>query len=546
MKIKSKIGLFFISASLLLVTNCSSNKNPKQIENKKNGGIINISLFDPVETFDPNKILYNSDWQVSMLLYEGLVGYKSSYYNLEPLIAESWEVKEDGSIYIFYLRDNVYFQDSPCFANLQGRKVNADDVMFTFQRIADSKKPSVNFSLFCDKIIGMKDYQKGKAESIEGIKVIDSLTVEFKLTKPFTTFLNILASSAAYIIPHEAIEFFKEDFYKHPVGTGSFKISYWLPTEELFLIKNKNYWGKDSSGIQLPYIDGISYKFLSDNSLDITGFFNEKLDLIIVNKSKYRKIKQSSTNKKFTTIKTKPGLGIKFFAFSMDKKNPLTSYTKLREAIAAAFDRSKIFDVKDSNDNLMNSLVPQQILDLNAKEHSYDLSKAKKIISGLPDKVKSEIFSVCSSVKSRDSELLVKGMKDIGLKVKLDVHAKNYYRGIINERPDIFRVSMLPSFPDPTEYYALFYSKSGKDNNLAQYKNPKYDELFEASLYEQNKEKRKDIFRKLEDILFNDIPIIYVSHEPSKYVLLSEKVKNFKFRTIFPDFRYLWVENETH
>ncbi|NOX66730.1 MAG: ABC transporter substrate-binding protein [Chlorobi bacterium] len=287
MRIKSKIGLFLISISFLLITNCSTSENSDPIDNNKSSGILNLSLFNPVETFDPNKIIYDSDWLASMQLYEGLVGYKGSYDDLEPLIAESWDVKDSGSVYIFYIRDNVYFHDSPCFPNLQGRKVTANDILFTFKRIADTKSPNVNFSLFADKIVGIKDYQEGKAKSIEGIRIIDSKTVEFRLTKPFVTFLEILATSSAYIIPHEAVEFFKEDFYKHPVGTGPFKISYWLPTEELFLIKSKNYWGEDSNGNQLPYIDGISYKFLSDYSLDITEFFNGKLDFIFVNREKF-------------------------------------------------------------------------------------------------------------------------------------------------------------------------------------------------------------------------------------------------------------------
>ncbi|NOX66728.1 MAG: hypothetical protein GXO85_13300, partial [Chlorobi bacterium] len=62
----------------------------------------------------------------------------------------------------------------------------------------------------------------------------------------------------------------------------------------------------------------------------------------------------------------------------------------------------------------------------------------------------------------------------------------------------------------------------------------------------QNKEKREEIFRKLENILFDDIPVIYATHQQAEYVLLSDRVKSFKFRSIFPDFRYLWVKDEKH
>ncbi|NOX66729.1 MAG: hypothetical protein GXO85_13305, partial [Chlorobi bacterium] len=191
---------------------------------------------------------------------------------------------------------------------------------------------------------------------------------------------------------------------------------------------------------------------------------------MLIGKSSSLQLKRSSTDKKYSIIKAKPWLTIRFFAFSMDNKSPLTSNKLLRKAIVEAYNRNKFSDTDDV-DNLTNTLVPSHLLGFNLEEHPYNLSNAKKIVSELPDKIKSKVYTVCSSIKSRDAELLVEGMRNIGLKVKLDVHAKNYYRSIMNDRPDIFRVSMMPSFPDPTEYYALFYSKSGKDNNLAQYNN---------------------------------------------------------------------------
>jgi ABC-type transport system substrate-binding protein len=201
--------LCILVVSSCLFFSCTEN----QLSNKSQyGGIINLEYSDPASTLDPIKILFGSDWLVSSLVYEGLVGYTENYNELEPLIAQSWKVTDNGRTYIFHLRKNCYFNSDACFGKVSTRKVSAYDVKYSFERIADPSSGCLNKSLFENKIVGWRDFVENRENEISGIVVLDSLTIQFNLTNPFVTFLKILATPTAYIIPHEAIEFYKKRF----------------------------------------------------------------------------------------------------------------------------------------------------------------------------------------------------------------------------------------------------------------------------------------------------------------------------------------------
>ena len=141
-----------------------------------------------------------------------------------------------------------------------------------------------------------------------------------------------------------------------------------------------------------------------------------------------------------------------------------------------------------------------------------------------------------------DIREIKKSVDNLELSAALEVEPIQYYNKIIDERPDIFRVSMLPCYPDPEEYYALFYSKSGTSINLTAYQCAEFDSIFEKSMFEQNNEKRIRLFLRLEDILKRDVPAIFISHEGLRYYLVPTFVEGLKVRYFVPDYRQVWIK----
>ena len=180
---------------------------------------------NPAETFDPPRIAFLPDWEMASLIYEGLVGYGDDAAGLRPVLAERWQELDGGRRWIFHLRGDVFFHDDPCFPGGRGRRFTAQDVIYTFERLANPKTDSPNWYLLAGKVEGIDAFHAGRAFSIQGIRMLDDGRVEFRLTKTYASFLKSLATQIGMIAPREAVEYYGSEFGNHPVGTGPFRLA---------------------------------------------------------------------------------------------------------------------------------------------------------------------------------------------------------------------------------------------------------------------------------------------------------------------------------
>src|SRR5690606_21812794 len=151
-----------------------------------------------VNTFNPQKA--SSGLIVDTLaaqLYDRLLDVDPYTYRLVPELAESWEVLDNGATYRFRLRNDVAFQTTAWFTPT--RKLNADDVTFTFQRIFDRKHPWHNINGSSFPYFDSLQF----ADSVESVRKIDNRTVEFRLRQPDASFLWHLATHYASVMSAE-------------------------------------------------------------------------------------------------------------------------------------------------------------------------------------------------------------------------------------------------------------------------------------------------------------------------------------------------------
>lgn len=536
--------IFALLFSFLFFLSCSDKNNKKNINGIPTGGTLKILINNPVSTLDPIRILYDSDFKLASVIYEGLVEFDSDG-NIRPLLAESWEKLDGGKRWIFRLRKNVYFQNDPCFKNGKGKKFTADDVLYTFKRMAKPNSLMVNPELFNDKIKGFKQFHSGAANSIEGIKILDSARIEFTLTKPYVTFLKLLATPYSFIVPHEAIEFCGKNFAKHPVGTGPFRLAQWQKWKQILLVKNQHYWGKSLKGLQLPYLDQIVFNVAAQSKLIIPDFIKGETNILVVNKLQFNELRREpGFTKKYGFLKSEKGLGLRFFGFSMSNKSTISKMKEIRKAIVFAFDKKKLFNPEKFSEHIAYSLVPQHLLSNKYKKsYTFNLNKAKRIVKNLPVYARKDTIEIFSSIKAPAVVALSEALKELGIQSKITVKKLNYYEDIISGKPDIFRVSMFPSFPDPEEFYLLFYSNSSKNINLCGYKNKQYDRLLERSMFEQDPGKRNNLFLKLEKILSEDAPALYLTHEGTKYYVYPKWIHGISLKFNIPSYKTVWMDN---
>jgi len=515
--------------AFIIIYNCSPDRKNESSDSPVYGGTLNITCLASLDNLDPQKILFKTDLKIASLIYEGLTKFNEHGPDPAPGLARSWQVLDNGRKIIFKLRNDVYFQNDPCFPNGKGRHLTATDIIYTFSRISEPTINCPNSYLFSDKIAS--------------ISKIDSLTLEFHLKKPYVSFLKILATPAAFIVPREAVEFYQDNFRQHPVGTGPFRLASWQQLEQLFLVKNDHYWQLDIKGQNLPYLDAVKVKLLSNPVQSISELYKGSLHVLSLKEIYCKRLvdQKDFDQKNLRMIKT-PALDLRFFGFSLDTSSTVAVYRELRKAIALCFNRTALLDTTEQ-DNFLNSTIAPGFLLSGYHQNWYDfnLGKAIQIIKQLPSEVVNRPILISSNFESKELLELHKNIEAAGLKPIIDLHKVDYYPYIFKNRPHLFRTSFRPGYPDPEDYYNLFYSKNTQNSNITGYNNPEFDNLLEHAMVEQNRDQRLAYFKKLENILKMDVPAILLPSATSVYHIMSKNIKGLKIHYNIENYTHVWI-----
>ena len=259
------ILLLICTLSNLLSCNRSINEiNNKQVfrynEHK------NINSLDPAFAKDNANI-----WAVNQL-FNGLVEM-DDMMQVKPSISSDWNISENGTLYTFNIRSDIYFHEHEIFGNKKTRVVNASDFEFSFNRLIDPEISSPGSWIF---------------DNVRSFKAVDNNKFQIKLKNPFPAFLGLLSMKYCSVVPKEIIEFYGEDFRKNPVGTGPFYFKKWFENNKLVFRKNKKYFEIDSNGKKLPYLESIAITFLPDKQSEYSQFIQGNLDFISGIDSSYK------------------------------------------------------------------------------------------------------------------------------------------------------------------------------------------------------------------------------------------------------------------
>ncbi|WP_316821696.1 ABC transporter substrate-binding protein [Pedobacter gandavensis] len=509
------ISHIFYGLLLFLLASCG--KRAEEQEKK----VFNMNLDQNLTSLDPAFARnQNALWMVNQI-FNGLVQIDSNLNTL-PCLAKSWEISKDGLNYTFHLRDDVYFHDDPIFPQGKGRKVKADDFVYSFYRLIDPKVASSGSWIFSDKV---KDQQNFIA--------LNDSTFQIKLNKPFPPFLSLLTAQYASVVPKEIVEHYGKDFRNHPIGTGPFKFKYWKEDEVLVLLKNEKYWEKDN-GQQLPYLDAVKVTFISDKQSAFMNFIKKDLDFFDKVDGSYRDdilTKSGKMTRKykgdFQLIKS-PYLCTEYLGFLVDTsksiaKNSPVKYLKVRQAINYAIDKPKLIKYLRNSIGIPATagFVPQGMPGFDSrvvKGYHYEPEKAAKLLAeaGFPNGKGMPQITLSTSTTYKDLMEFIQGeLNAIGIKVKVDASPNASLRDMMSKNAvNFFRGSWIADYGDAENYLAVFYSKNKVPDgpNYTGYFNKAYDRLFESSYYENDPQKRYKLYQKMDSMVMtyaNIVPILY-------------------------------------
>lgn len=506
----------YIILGFLAIVLCScENENPNAGKKVfRYNEAANINTLDPAYAKDQAMI-----W-VDVQLYNGLVQMDNNL-NVIPSIAKSWNVSNDGLEYTFYLRNDVYFHPHELFENGK-RRVVASDFVYSLNRIVDAKtmSPGAVFFENVEKINGRYSFFAP-----------NDTTFVVRLKQAFAPFLGILTMPYASVLPKEIVEHYKEDFRKHPIGTGPFKFKMWKENVKLVLVKNEDYFETDSLGQRLPYLDAVAISFIVDKQSVFLEFVKGNIDFISGIDPNYKDEVLTRSGKlqpkyrdKINLI-TQPYLNTEYLGFKMDlndENNPLND-KRVRQAINYGFSREKMIKYMRNNIGTAGEfgIIPLGLagFDSTSKTYTYNPEKSKQLLAeaGYPNGKGMQEITLSTTASYLDlCKYIQQQLGLLGIKVKIDVNPPAALREHIAQgKTQWFRGSWIADYPDAENYLSLFYSKNHcpKGSNYTHFSSKEYDKLYEKAILETDYEKRIALYKKMNAIIIEESPIVVLYYD---------------------------------
>lgn len=551
------------------------------------GGTLRFNETDKLQSLFPLAITDAISSHVASQIYEGLVKFDPRTLQIIPCVAEKWEIDSAGTRYVFHLRKDVKFQDDACFPDGKGRLVTADDFKYSFEMLCRNEPSNANFiSTFKGRVVGADEFYNAganaKAGTLKGITVIDPNTIEVHLSAPGISFLSILANPAASVVPHEAVEKYGDRMH---VGTGPFIISNVAnDTSSIVLVRNENYYGSDTLGNQLPFLDSISITYLDNKTSELDLFQQGKLDFVWGLSSEAVK---TFVPQVISDFEQKPP---KFlldhsseFVTQMYVFNTTTAPfndVKVRQAFCYAIDRNHIVDdvlAREAYGPGINGICPPALPGYRASDiKGYELVKesedstrnqkeaeralARRLFSeagyGMGKKPFPNVKLVINSGGSRNTQVaeeIQNQLREV-LNVNLEIANVSFQQKLSDERygkADIFRSAWVADYPSAESFLSLFYGADvPTDNskpsypNTSRYSNPEFDKLYDQARSAKTQGEANKLFFQAEQLMMNDAPVMILWYDEN-YRLTQYHVKNFYTNPMrYLDFSQVYLKEE--
>lgn len=487
------VGLFMISCQ----------KKPSEFDDSQ---VFKYNEHSNISSLDPAFAKKQADIWAIHQLFNGLVQLDDSLH-VQPDIAKSWEITDEGKTYKFNLRNDVYFHKHNLFGKDSTRNVKASDFEYSFNRLLDSKVASPG---------------RWVLQNVHEFKAHNDSTFIIGLKKPFPPFLGLLSMKYCSVVPKEIVEQFGNQFRSNPIGTGPFQFKLWVENTKLVFRKNKSYYEKDINGKQLPYLEAVAITFLPDKQSEFLQLAQGNIDFLSGLDASYKDdilTVEGKLNARYNddlNMVTGAYLNTEYLGFKMDIEYP-TSSLLLRKAINYGFDREKmiLYMRNGIGTPAINGFIPKGLPSFNdIQGYDYQPAKAKQLVDAFKNEtgiLNPQIAITTNSQYVDLCEYIQRELEKTGLNVTIDVIPPSTLRqSKANGKLPIFRASWIADYPDAENYLSLFYSNNFAPNgpNYTHFKNKRFDSLYEQAFITVENKQRYMLYQQMDSIIIEEAPIV--------------------------------------
>lgn len=433
------------------------------------GGLVRIAISDDVTTFDPMRGLNNLDLFLAPQLYDTLIEFNNTPdgIDLQPRLAESWTISEDGLTYTFHLRQGVRFQ--------HGTPFTAADVKHSLDYLLDPATAS---------------FLAANLPPLAAIDVVDEQTITVTLTEPTATLLAALA--LIYIVPHDRSG---EQLAAEATGTGPFRVGDRSPGERLVLQRNPEYWNPE-----LPYLDEVHWLVIPDPTTQAAALSSDTLDLMFPAPLGVLPVLENTPD---VTVLEGPPNQYATYVMRVDRE-PFTD-VRVRQAFKHALDRTALQKTilqgrgAIGNDQL---LTPGTIFWADVAPLAYDVERAKALLAeaGYPDGLTVELVVAELGPNVVDMAVVMQEMvKAAGITLTLQrAPADTYWQNVWAQVP--FFASFAGASNEPDFALSIFFLSTAIFNESG-WADPTLDELIFQGRRTADLAERKAIYAQAQALI---------------------------------------------
>lgn len=491
------------------------------------GGVLKYFITNPV-AIDPYNAQETQGMQVTQALFDSLTGFDWTTGDLVPKAAESWDVSDDAKVFTFHLVKDAKFHN--------GDPVDAASFKRGWERICDPTMttPSV-IAYHLNPIKGAVAMQEGKATEIEGVKVIDDLTLEVTLDEPMAEFPYICTHDALAPVPQAALDD-PDAFALAPIGNGPFKMEgTWVADQYIDLVRFDDYYAGPAK------IDEIYFSIQKDPNTAFREFEAGNLDFTDIPAGRIQELedKYGTSEDGYTVTPGKQVLkgqeaGVYWLVVNVEDE--VLKDLTLRQAISLAINRQNIVDtVFEGTRQPATSVFPTPI-DSDPSDAwefcKYDKDAAAKLLDEkypADSKGKRGIkltLSYNSGGGHEDIMSCIQGdLEAVGIECEQSSMEWAAYLSAMGDGSlQIGRMGWNADFPIMDNFiYPNFLTTS--ENNYSKYSNPDLDKGLEEARKILDEDERKAAYRELNAMIAQDMPVIPLMYYAHNFVG-SERLAN--------------------
>jgi ABC-type transport system substrate-binding protein len=485
--------------------------------------VLRLANNDDVPSLDPAAGYDTASWTFEQAIFDTLVRYGDADVELHPEVATSWESSPDGTVFTFHLRKDVRFSN--------GRAVTADDFKFGIERVIDPATLSKGMEYY-QEIAGAADFAAHRKPHVDGIETPDPYTMIFRLSAPDPIFPHKLAMPFASAVPREVVEKWGEDFSRHVVGSGAFKLREWIGGQRIALEKNPDYYVKGQ-----PRIDGIVEQVGVNAELQWLKFESSEIDVL-----------EAIPPSEFPYVMKSPALR----ALTLNKSTVTTSYlgmncqmppfddVRVRRAFNYAINKDKLIAVFNGRGIPARGVLPPNLpgYDPDVRGYDYDPVKARALLeqAHFPRDPKPELWFRADQTGEMGAESIQQDLALVGVSVSLKPVAWGPLLEAIRQpkNVELFMSAWEADFPDPENFLSVLLSrKQFGSNNDTFYSNPEVEKLLDQAALITDMKQRYAIYDQAQQIVIADAPWVFLDH-PVTYVMRKPWVHDYIMNPMRP------------